>query len=408
MMPLLNTLRLAPWLTRDRVMAWATVLLVLELAFFAFIAAWQHGLFFTIEHPHSADYVSFYAAGKLALAGTPALAYDQAAHLLMQQQTTVTGQSYQFFFYPPVFLLLCAPLAALPYFLSYTLFQLATLGLFLFAIHRIARPTGWGWLIPVFAFPAMFWNIGVGQNAFLTAALFAGFTLTLDRRPATAGAMLGLLCYKPHYGLLAPFALAAGQRWRAFIAAGATVAALVGLSVLLFGIESWTAYLTAAAGSSKVYESGRIDLAGMITLFGAARLIGIPPSAAWALQAVAAIVMAGVVGLVWRRSDQQPARSAILLVATLLAVPLSLVYDQLLLLVAMAWLFREARETGFLPWEKVILVAIWPLALMTWIVGTSWHIPLAPITHLAVLSLGLRRVLAGATAPAAFRDYKDA
>ena len=79
-----------------------------------------------------------------------------------------------------------------------------------------------------------------------------------------------------------------------------------------------------------------------------------------------------------------------------------------LLLVAMAWLFREARETGFLPWEKVILVAIWPLALMTWIVGTSWHIPLAPITHLAVLSLGLRRVLAGATAPAAFRDYKDA
>ena len=103
-MPLLNTLRLAPWLTRDRVMAWATVLLVLELSFFAFIAAWQHGLFFTIEHPHSADYVSFYAAGKLALMGTPALAYDQTAHLLIQQQTTVTGQSYHFFFYPPVFL----------------------------------------------------------------------------------------------------------------------------------------------------------------------------------------------------------------------------------------------------------------------------------------------------------------
>ncbi len=102
MMPLLNTLRLAPWLTRDRVMAWASVLLVLELAFMGFIAAWQHGLFFPVEHPHSADYVSFYAAGKLALAGTPALAYDHAAHLLMQQQTTHTGESYQFFFYPPV------------------------------------------------------------------------------------------------------------------------------------------------------------------------------------------------------------------------------------------------------------------------------------------------------------------
>lgn len=409
-MPLLNTLRLAPWLTRDRVIAWATVLLVLELAFMGFIAAWQHGLFFTVENPHSADYVSFYAAGKLALAGTPALAYDQAAHLLIQQQTTNTGESYQFFFYPPVFLLLCAPLAALPYYLSYTLFQVLTLGLFLFAIKRIAQPTGWGWLIPVFAFPAMFWNFGVGQNAFLTASLFAGFTLMLDRRPATAGAMLGLLCYKPHYGLLAPFALAVGHRWRAFAAAAAMVTALVGLSALLFGPETWSAYLTAASGSSRVYESGRIDLAGMITLFGALRLIGVPPSAAWASQAVAAIAMAGLVAVVWRRADRQAARSATLLVATLLAVPLSLVYDQLLLLVAMAWLFRDTRETGFLPWEKLILVAVWPVALLTWIIGSSWHIPLAPITHLAVLGLGLRRVLAGANAPAraAGPVYKDA
>ncbi len=408
MMPLLNTLRLAPWLTRERVMAWATVLLVLELAFMGFIAAWQNGLFFTVEKPHSADYVSFYAAGKLALAGTPALAYDHAAHLLMQQQTTHSGESYQFFFYPPVFLLLCAPFAALPYYLSYTLFQTLTLGLFLFAIRRIARPNGWGWLIPVLAFPAMFWNLGVGQNAFLTASLFAGFTLMLDRRPATAGAMLGLLCYKPHYGLLAPFALAAGQRWRAFAAAAAVVASLVGLSALLFGTETWTAYLTAASGSSKVYESGRIDLAGMITLFGAFRLIGVPPSAAWASQAAAAIAMAGLIAVVWRRADQHAARCATLLVATLLAVPLSLVYDQLLLLVAMAWLFRDARDTGFLPWEKVILVAVWPLALLTWIIGSSWHIPLAPITHLAVLGLGLRRVMAGATAPATLSSYKDA
>lgn len=377
-------------------MAWALVLLVLQLAFMAFIAAWQHGVFFTVENPHSADYVSFYAAGKLALAGTPALAYDQAAHLAVQQQTTAMGNSYQFFFYPPVFLLLCAPLALLPYYLSYTVFQVVTLGLFLFALHRILRPgeSGWGWrwLVPVFAFPAMFWNVGVGQNAFLTAALFAGFTLMLDRRPVSAGALLGLACYKPHYGMLAPIALAAGQRWRAFIAAGVVVASLVALSALWFGIDTWAAYLHAASGSGKVYESGRIDLAGMITIFGAARLIGVPPGAAWALQAVAAVLMAGLVGLVWRRADQPAARAATLLVATLLAVPLSLVYDQLLLLVAMAWLLRDARDTGFLPWERLVLVLVWPMALMTWVLGSGMGVPLAPWTHLAVLALGLRRV----------------
>ncbi len=397
-------LRQAEWLTQDRVMAWARVLLVLEVLFVGFLAAWQNGAFFTVEKPHSADFVSFHAAGQLALAGQPALAYDQAAHLAVQRQTTVMGDSYQFFFYPPVYLLLCAPLALLPYHLSLAVFLLVTLGMFLFAMHRIIRPTGWGWLVPVLCFPAMFWNLGVGQNAFLTAALFAGFTLMLDRRPVVAGGMLGLMCYKPHYGLLAPVALASGQRWRAFVAAACVVAGLVALSVACFGIETWQAYLTAAAGSSKVYESGRIDLAGMITVFGAARLTGVPPQAAWAAQAVAALAMAGLVALVWRRGDQGDARRAVLLTATLLAVPLSLVYDQLLLLVAMAWLLRDARETGFLPWERLLLVLVWPLSLMTWIIGTSWHIPLAPLTHLVVLGLGLRRVWAARAVRLAYSE----
>jgi hypothetical protein len=92
-------------------------------------------------------------------------------------------------------------------------------------------------------------------------------------------------------------------------------------------------------------------------------------------------------------------------VATLLAVPLSLLYDQLLLLVAMAWLLRDASRTGFLAWERVTLVAVWPLALMTWIVGTSWHVPLAPLTHLAVLALAVRRVTAERAVPAARLAY---
>lgn len=396
--------RQAEWLTQDRVMAWARVLLVLEVLFIGFIAAWQNGAFFPVEKPHSADFVSFHAAGQLALSGQPALVYDQAAHLAVQRQTTVTGNSYQFFFYPPVYLLICAPLALLPYHLSLAVFLLATLGMFLFAMHRIIRPNGWGWLVPVLSFPAVFWNLGVGQNAFLTAALFAGFTLMLDRRPAMAGGMLGLMCYKPHYGLLVPVALASGQRWRAFLAAAGVVAGLVALSVACFGIETWQAYLTAAAGSSKVYKSGRIDLAGMITVFGAARLTGVAPQAAWAAQAVAALAMAGLVALVWRRTDQGEARRAVLLTATLLAVPLSLVYDQLLLLVAMAWLLRDARETGFLPWERLLLVLVWPLSLMTWIIGTSWHIPLAPLTHLVVLALGLRRVWAARAVRLAYSE----
>ena len=76
--PLLDALRTADWLTRDRAAAWGVILLIEELLIVGFLALWQHGVFTTVHNPPSSDFVSFYAAGKLALAGTPALAYDQA------------------------------------------------------------------------------------------------------------------------------------------------------------------------------------------------------------------------------------------------------------------------------------------------------------------------------------------
>ena len=52
-----------------------------------------------------------------------------------------------------------------------------------------------------------------------------GGLLLLDRRPVLAGILFGALCYKPHFGMLIPVALAASGRWRAFGAAAASAAA---------------------------------------------------------------------------------------------------------------------------------------------------------------------------------------
>ncbi len=389
---LLDSLRTADWLTPDRVVAWSIVLLIEEALIAGFLALWQHGVFVAVHNPPSSDFVSFYAAGKLALAGTPALAYDQVAHHLAEQQATFAGAGYQYFFYPPVFLLLCAALATLPYFVAYALFQAATLVPFILVMRAVLRAGDWRWLPALLAFPAVFWTLGVGQNAFLTAALFGGFTLLIDSRPASAGMLLGLLCYKPHFGLLAPIALAAGRRWKAFGAALATVAALVGLSILLFGWATWQAYLHAFASSSRVYQSGAIDFAGIETPFGAARLLGFPPGAAYGLQLCSTLAMAGLTLLIWQRRMSQPLRCASLLAATLLAVPLALLYDKLLLLVAIGWLLREAHAHGFLPWEKLVLLLAWPASLVTWVVGAGLHVPLGPAISGAVLMLCIRRV----------------
>jgi alpha-1,2-mannosyltransferase len=368
------------------------VLFVEEVLLLIFLALWQHGVFVPVAETPASDFVSFYAAGKLALAGVPQLAYDQAAHYLAQQQVTAESAPHQFFFYPPVYLVLCAALASMPYLVAFAVFQVATLGMFIVMMRSLLREQGAGWLAPLPAFPAVFWTFGLGQNAFLTAALFGGFTLLLEKRPVGAGILLGMLCYKPHFGLLVPGALLAGRRWAAFFAAATTVAWLVGASIALFGWQTWQAYFVAFAHSDQVYSTGVIDYAGIVTPFGAARLLGFAPWPAYFVQGVAALVMAVLIALLWRRDVSQNLRAAALLSATLLAVPLALLYDKLLVLVAIGWLIREARQHGFLPWEKLTLLAIYPVSLLTWTIGQAFHLPLGPMTACAVLVLSLRRI----------------
>jgi alpha-1,2-mannosyltransferase len=389
---LIGGMREARWLTRQRIIAGGQILALIQLTILVMLALWQHGVITNGEAPTSSDFVSFYAAGKLALAGTPTLAYDQAAHFLAEQRFMVSGAPYQFFFYPPVFMLLFAPLASLPYFVAFYGFEVATLAAFVLVMREILREPGWSWLGPLLAFPAIFWTFGLGQNAFLTAALFGGFTLLIDRKPVWAGVLLGLLCYKPHFGLLAPAALLFGGHWRALFAAAGTVAGLAGLSAALFGVETWQAYIEAFANSNAVYASGRIDYAGMETPFGAARLLGFDASVAWFAQAVFTGSMMLLIAWVWRLGGNRSYRAAALLGATLLAVPVALLYDRLLLLVAIGWLVREGRKNGFLNWEKSMLAAIWPASIATYTIGSLWHVPLGPVITFVVLGLTVRRI----------------
>jgi alpha-1,2-mannosyltransferase len=203
--------------------------------------------------------------------------------------------------------------------------------------------------------------------------------------------VLGLLCYKPHFGLLVPVGLAFGGHWRAFAAAGATVICLIGLSMALFGIETWHAYAVALAGSDTVYASGRIDYAGIVTPFGASRLLGLAPAAAYTVQAAITGAMLLLAGWSWQRGLDRNLRAAIMLSATLLAVPLALLYDRVLLLVAIGWLVREGREAGFLSWEKTVLLGVYVATLVEYAVGSNWHVPLGPFISLAVLLMALRR-----------------
>jgi hypothetical protein len=371
------------WLDRRRLALCGGVLLALEIALFLFLVAGTHGWIVPLERPTTTDFASFYAAGKLADAGTPELAYDQAAHYAMEEAVTAPGIEYQFFNYPPVYLILCAAFAQLPYLIAFLLFISATLFFYVAVACRILGERSVTVFVLLLSFPMVFWTMGLGQNAFLTAGLFGLATLLLDRRPIVAGLLFGMLCYKPHFGLLVPVALAAGGYWRSFAAAALSAAALVLASIMLFGWETWHAFLVIAGASHAVYESGRILFTGFANPFGAVRLIGGPVALAYAVQGVASLAAAALVFVAWRCRLSLPVRAAVLASATLIAAPVAIFYDLMLGTIAVCWLVRDDAHP-ISPGEKTFFAAITLLLLDVRHLGETWHLPVA-----ATATLGL-------------------
>jgi glycosyl transferase family 87 len=379
------------WLSRKRLRLYTAILLIAELAVFTFLIAGTHGWIVPLKTPTTTDFVSFYAAGRLADAGTPALAYDHAAHLAAEETIAGRGIEYQYFNYPPVYEALFAPIAHLPYLLAFVAFETATLFLFLAVARRILGDYSGTALLALLAFPMVWWNSGLGQNAFLTAALFGAATLFIDRRPILSGLCFGALCYKPHFALLVPVALAFGGHWRAFIAAACSAIALVVLSVALLGWDTWQAFFATAGASHSMYESGRILFGGFVSPFGAMRLIGAGVGAAYMVQAVFTIAAAAIVAMAWRRRLSLPTRSAVLASATLIAVPLALLYDLMLGAIAGCWLLRGADRAALPTWEKTALAAIYALMLDSRALSEGLSLPVNTIAAVILFGLATRR-----------------
>src|SRR5208282_3895820 len=142
--------------------------------------------------------------------------------------------------YPPTFLFVAAALAMLPYLVAAGVWLLATLAAYAATLGgMLGGRTG---IFFALGFPAVLRNVTAGQNGFLTAALIGGTLGLLQRRPALAGICLGLLTYKPQFGLLFPLILIADRRWLTIVLAAAVAIGLAALSWLAFGSASWAAF----------------------------------------------------------------------------------------------------------------------------------------------------------------------
>jgi hypothetical protein len=379
------------WLDAGRARAYARVLLaVIFVGAVGWIALSPGGLD-RQGKPIGTDFVGFYTASRLALAGRPELAYDVGAHWAAQRALFGPKLGYTAFFYPPPALLIYWPLALAPYFVSLALWLTAS-GLAFYHVLRGYLPSLDA--VMFLAFPAVFINAAHGQNGFLSAGLLGGGLLVMERRPVLAGVCFGAMAFKPHLALAIPFALIFARRWTTLGAAAVTAAAFCFASLAAFGSSTWTAFFTDASFARAALENSLVGDEKMQSMFAGVRLLGGSLALAWAAQILTAFTAVAAVLFLQRRAFRSAAEAPAVVCAGLLASPFVLDYDLTLLAIPLVWLLGEGRRSVFLPYEKALMALAFALPLVSRIVAGAFGLPLAALTIAALLLLILRRALA--------------
>ena len=307
--------------------------------------------------PIANDFVNVWAAGRLALDGQAPAAYDWTAHRAAEVRAVgYDFEGYYGWHYPPPAFFFAAALATLPYLVAAIVWLVTTLAAYVAAIAGIlGLRTG---VLFALGFPAAIWNVTAGQNGFLTAALIGGTLGLLERQPALAGICLGLLTYKPQFGLLFPIVLIADRRWLTIAVATLTAIVLAALSWLAFGHASWAAFVHwAPLSSHALIDQGALDWYRLQSVFAFARAHGGGETLAWTVQGIVSLALAVGLAWLWKSRAAFELKAAALAAGALLATPYLFMYDLVVLAVAVAFLLRLALAREFLSRIEIAALA---------------------------------------------------
>jgi arabinofuranan 3-O-arabinosyltransferase len=351
----------------------------------------------TRGHPVVEDFVAFWTAGHQALKGAAVAAYNVPVEHAAEVATIghpfggTLGWSY-----PPVFLFVAVLLASLPYTSAFLLWGAVSLTAYASVIAVIAkRPVAF---LVACAAPWVLTALMPGQNGFLTAALVGAALVCLEDRPALAGILLGLLSYKPQFGILFPLVLAAGGYWRTFAWACISSIAINLLAGAVFGFDTFGAFLHAlsSATQSHLAHAG-VGWNKLQSAYGLLRSTGMPGGSAWAIQMTFSAMVAAAVVAYWRGKAPFDLKAAVLACVIPLVTPYVFVYDLPVLAVACAFLFRHRN---FDRTELWLLASTAPcIFAFLWI-----PVPSAFFATLAVAAISARRVFGeGIVIPQMFR-----
>lgn len=332
----------------------------------------------------SIDFGYMWLSGKLASSGHVASIFDNAAFWAAQAALFGPDSRIHYFVYPPTFLLFTYPLGLMPYSPAFVIWMFTTLLLYLAAIYMIMpRPAA---IVAALAPYTVAFNIFLGHNGFLTAGAMGLSLALMERRPWLSGIFLGILSYKPQFGLLFPFALLASHNWRALASATAATGILAMTAAVAFGYQGWSSFINSLVDR----DPGLSEVPGysvpLVSIFGFLRSSGVPEGMVWTVHFTLVAIVVTIICTVWARPFPHALKAAALSIGATIVTPYVLGYDLCVLSIGVAFLVKDGLSRGFLYKERAaILICCVGLMLLSG--------PIPAIITIVLLALVLRRAV---------------
>ena len=339
------------WLWELTAVAWLLLLPYIMTA---------HGHLDWSGHALGRDFVNYWTAGHLVGEGHVQPIFDRDGFLAAEHRLFDPRLPFHFWSYPPVALFLVAPLALFPYvtgLIAWSLFGVAVL----VPAARSFLDNRREWVLLALC-PATAIDIALGQNGAITAAIMIGGLSLWDRRPIVAGAILGLLVFKPQLAIMLPVAVLAGRRWSIMAAAGVVAIGLLLLSVPVFGIEAWRGFFGGTLETQRLMLTQGVGPFQwmMPTVLMSGRLMGMHFIVAATLQAVFAVGAVFALWTSWRGAGDLEAKAALLMTATFVASPQAFNYDLIPAAFAALVVWRRDRSG----WGHGLSLLVWGLPIL--------------------------------------------
>ena len=310
------------------------------------------------------DFVNVYTSGSLVLGDRLDILYDIQAYRAYQLELFEGGLKHHNYSYPPVTLLYTWLLALPPYPAALLLWLGGTGAFFVWAARPYLREAGLPAWVAILA-PASIVNAWAGHYGFLIGGLWLAAFHVMPRRPVLAGILIGCMIVKPHLAILVPLVLLWRREWRAFASAAATAIALVGLSILLFGVDLWIVYLTrtAVVQAAMVDDVGTFFIRMMPTIMPSLALAGVGATVAAIVQVVVGL---GAIGLLlWRMPKDSGEAGLAAATATFLVLPYAFNYDLTVAGLAGLLVLQRSRTGGSIAFSLAAAFAfLVPMSVM--------------------------------------------